>query len=371
MANQSVGIPRFWIDFTQLAKAKGNFLNPTSDTDPGSVDISYGEAFGYGNTTGFDDIFADKNMDVWNFDYTNTTNFLTMGSGSSTWKAIFFNPTLEWAKLFSTINWVGFINHNIFTSIGTTDLAQLQTLYFWNNGYAGSGTFVDPAVNHYVNGDFSQDGYSIFTFDFNPYGNPFGNWEDYRTFQLRLAIDSGVSFDLGAISFGKYIDMPNSPDLQITKSIEYDGTKTVTSLGGSSFSETRHHGQPDWLVGEPWTLKDYESSGRVGRNGRRSWDLNFSYISNDDLFYDLSERVVGGTSDINSSDSTEGDFNSTDEIQQIWDLTLGGALSFLFTPDKDATNPEFAVCRLDQESLSVTQIANGVWNIKMRVVEVW
>ena len=58
MANQSVGIPRFWIDFTQLAKAKGNFLNPTSDTDPGSVDISYGEAFGYGNTTGFDDIFC-------------------------------------------------------------------------------------------------------------------------------------------------------------------------------------------------------------------------------------------------------------------------------------------------------------------------
>ena len=48
-----------------------------------------------------------------------------------------------------------------------------------------------------------------------------------------------------------------------------------------------------------------------------------------------------------------------------------GAFSFIFTPDKDATNPEFAQCRLDQNSLSATQVAYQTWNISMNIVEVW
>ena len=182
---------------------------------------------------------------------------------------------------------------------------------------------------------------------------------------------SDTNFDIGALTFGKYIDMPHSPDLSVKKSVEYDGVNVSRSLGGADYVQVNHQGQPDWLVGEPWTLKDYPSNGRVGRNGRRSWDLDFSYISNDDLFYDLNERVVGGTATIDPNDSSETAFDGTNEIQQLWDLTLGGALSFVFCPDKDATNLEFAVCRLDQDSLVATQVSPRVWNISMRVVEVW
>ena len=73
-----------------------------------------------------------------------------------------------------------------------------------------------------------------------------------------------MNFDIGAITFGKYIDMPHSPDLSVKKSVEYDGVKIKRSLGGSDLVQINHQGQPDWLVGEPWTRKDYASNGRVG-----------------------------------------------------------------------------------------------------------
>ena len=66
MANQSVGTPVFYIDYTQLAKAKGFFRNLTD--------------FGVNNANGIYEldsqgnrVYGDNNMNVWNFDYTNAT----------------------------------------------------------------------------------------------------------------------------------------------------------------------------------------------------------------------------------------------------------------------------------------------------------
>ena len=58
--------------------------------------------------------------------------------------------------------------------------------------------------------------------------------------------------------------------------------------------------------------------------------------------------------------------SATIEVQQIWDLTLGGSLSFLFNPGGD----EFSICKLDTSSFTATQVANHVWNINMKIVDV-
>ena len=369
MANQSIGTPRFYLDFTQLAKVKGFFRDPWF--------------YGFPNTNGVyelidgNDVYGEKNMNVWDFDYVNPTNY-TFASGRS-----FFNfrlsfwdtantneHSLEWAKLLSTSNWGGIINHNLRTASGSSDI-EVKASYWSPNGDLYI-SFTEDEVQKIID----YDGYNIIEWSPDNKHLYDGLIHQYSLFFLQVIFgedydQSGFDFDIGCMTFGKYIDMPNSPDLKVKKSIIYDGGKIQRSLGGSDFIQVDYQGQPDWLVGEPWSLKDYPSGDRFGKNGRRSWDLEFSYLSNDDLFYNLEERVVGGSATLSDSDGIEVDFNSTSEIQQIWDLTLGGALSFLFTPDKDAANPEYAICRLDQSSLSAKQTALGVWDVKIRVVEVW
>ena len=381
MANQSVATPRFYLDFTQLAKAKGYVED---DTD---------QAYNVLDENGNLDQNNEKNNNVWDYDYTKTTNFTVQTSAiqhftflmPAFWRrnenVVSNNVVLEWAKLISTSNYAGVINHNLYTAVDGQ--SPLSLVPYFSSGL--DHTWISP-ITDIANTDNGvlNDGYSFVEFPQQTARINAEESEDididlqnHRFSQFRLKIQtnnnqvhsSNINFDIGAITFGKYIDMPHSPDLSVKKSVEYDGVNVKRSLGGADYVQVNHQGQPDWLVGEPWTLKNYPSNGRVGRNGRRSWDLDFSYISNDDLFYDLSERVVGGSATMDGD--TEQFFDSTSEIQQIWDLTLGGALSFVFCPDKDATNLEFAVCRLDKDSLVATQVAYQTWNISMSVVEVW
>ena len=105
MANQSVGTPRFYLDFTQLAKAKGFRLGDGQATSL--------------NLTPED---ANKNLNVWDFDYTNPTRYTV--AQDSVYFSFYCPPfwdisdsstaNLEWAKLMSKINWVGAINHNLY-----------------------------------------------------------------------------------------------------------------------------------------------------------------------------------------------------------------------------------------------------------------
>jgi len=371
MANQSIGTPRFYLDFTQLAKAKGYVYS--EDSTPSSENI----------------IDGGDPKNVWNFDYTNPTNYTadTSNYGSFTFKCPPFWSALpaeseeqnnrDWARLMSTVNYGAILNHNLRTKYVGINGTLAQTVLFYGNSEEKNYYEIHSGVNYgdpFYSSFLQYDGYTIFIFNDATYlmDESNENPEKFSQFGMRIRnnqeespLSSSLSFDIGAITFGKYIDMPNSPDLNVKKTVEYDGVNIKRSLGGSDLVQINHQGQPDWLVGEPWALKDYASNGRVGRNGRRSWDLSFSYISNDDLFYDLSQNPVGTTQ------RSDNYIDATNEIQLIWDLSLGGALSFIFCPDKDADNPEFAVCRLDQDSLVSTQVAYQTWNISMRVVEVW
>ena len=99
--------------------------------------------------------------------------------------------------------------------------------------------------------------------------------------------------------------------------------------------------------------------------------MQFSYITNDDLFYDQSSENIAGETQYDGETGNAYAFYPTSEIQQIWDFTLGGALPFIFTPDKDAENPEFCVAKFKENSLQAEQVAHQTWNVKMTVEEVW
>ena len=51
---------------------------------------------------------------------------------------------------------------------------------------------------------------------------------------------------------------------------------------------------------------------------------------------------------------------------------IGTGQRFIFQPDSNSNQPsDFAICVLDQDSLKASQVANGVYNISMKIREVW
>ena len=402
MANQSIGTPRFYIDYTQLAKVKGFFYDPSMTVTESGQD---------NNAYGLNDDYAAKNMNVWNFDYANPTTYYTTDDIDNPRSVFQFRLNFwdcsnhnteanwEWAKLMSTCNWGGVFNHNLGSAFPTSNVfnKNLQ-MTFWDGGYnmendptggAWGGGFQDDGNS--TNLDFDKDGYTFLrgsgsdnTALLFP-GGMASNGIDadaakFGGIVAQIVLDDtythsdGLEFKIGSICFGKYIDMPNSPDLSLTKSVIYDGIKTQRSLGGADYINVDHLGSPDWLTGEPWVLSnqtEVQRRGRIGKNGRRSWKMQFSYITNDDLFYDQSSENIAGETQYDGETGNAYAFYPTSEIQQIWDFTLGGALPFIFTPDKDAENPEFCVAKFKENSLHAEQVAHQTWNVKMTDDEVW
>ena len=433
MANQSSGSPRFYIDYTQLAKAKGFLHNP-------SKFFWQNTSLSPLNALGLDDNWADRNTNVWNFDPSHPTEYTTtVGNTAIEHKIVFWDVTdnqanfnREWAKLMTTVNWGGIFNHNLGTAYSnSTSLTMglynggVVSMYEddieeWNTSSSTDwNTLKQPFQNveeivnapNVVTGNTGQvtpatldyNGYTIFTGNFiddNLYyadGDPInGDRSVYSGLYFRNEAPEwsdfppNFKFKIGAYGFGKYIDINTPPDLSIKRSFIYDGHEITRSLNGSDFLKINHQGAPAWLSGEPWRLNDVEINGtpkKVGRNGRRAWDLKFSYISkNNDVFYDWSQSQVGGTATYvegleTSFISTGNDFNGSTSgrtpMQEIWDLTLGGALAFVFCPDSTKTDEdlEFAICKLDTDTFTADQVSYNssgiVWNVRIKIIEVW
>ena len=55
---------------------------------------------------------------------------------------------------------------------------------------------------------------------------------------------------------------------------------------------------------------------------------------------------------------------------QVWNKTMGGALPFIFQPDSNNSD-EFYICKFDSRSLSVKQSAYKVYDVSLKIKEVW
>ena len=182
----------------------------------------------------------------------------------------------------------------------------------------------------------------------------------------------------GSIIVGNYYDMPHSPDLSLNLSYEYDGVKTQETKGGSTLSNANYIKPPNWGSRGCWQIGDVSNL----RTGRRLWDLSFSYLSDTDVFPVNPKTGLYSALDDNTTSSyadsdinNNGEFTSniltgTDFFSQVWNRTIGGHLPFIFQPD-NKNNNEFAICRFDMNTLSYKQVANNVYNLKLKIREVW
>tara|TARA_R110002110_G_scaffold157417_6_gene353371 strand:- start:1522 stop:2406 length:885 start_codon:yes stop_codon:yes gene_type:complete len=172
--------------------------------------------------------------------------------------------------------------------------------------------------------------------------------------------------EIGSIVVGAYYDMPHSPDLNLKLSYEYDGVKNIQTKGGSTLSNASYTKPAKWGSMGAWQLgTDAVPNPTNFRSGRRVWDLSFSYLSDTDVMPVLGVQNYAG-------DDTTDILNGTDFFSVVWNKTMSGHLPFIFQPDRDNPNADqFAICRFDMKSLTYDQVANNVYNVKLKIRECW
>tara|TARA_R100001163_G_C5055892_1_gene192329 strand:- start:101 stop:1156 length:1056 start_codon:yes stop_codon:yes gene_type:complete len=351
MANQSIGTPRFYVDFTQLFKTKGFYFWEE----------------GLQNVNKIDNNDAESNNNIWDFDLYRPQTYNAIEGKPDFY--FYTNEDKNFSRLAGLANWAGFFNHDFASSF------QSEKSLIIGGTFGGENQYRDLTDIYNCN-NIDRNGFSIGTF---------GEFGEESVDRIYLGLrqsdtyptDLVEPFSVACASFGRFYDISKSAELNLTKSIQYEGVKIQRTLGGGDYVQIDNFGTPDWISGEPWALvHPSESNSRVGKHGRRFWQLSFKHVSNDDLFFDINRLNTFGDLD-HAQGSSDNPISAGSEIQQIFDLTMCGAFSFIFCPDKDSTdadgnpNPEFAQCRLDQNSLSATQVAYQTWDISMKIVEVW
>ena len=207
--------------------------------------------------------------------------------------------------------------------------------------------------------------------------------------------DEVQAASIGAISMGEYIDFPQSPDMNVTMSREFDNVKTQDTISGKTFSNVTYQ-SPTFCHGEqPFSAYNYEAPinvdgsinhlskeyQRFRRTGRRTWGVSFSMISADNMFH----AFESGTMDTNVltsgiTDSTYGDISTWDSIPiltdnpifKLWTYTKGMMLPFIWQPDKDdCSSNGYAIAKIDGNSFEVQQESFERYSVSFDVVEIW
>ena len=258
------------------------------------------------------------------------------------------------------VNWCAILGHNF----------HEQGVRWYPEGDDGAWITITNKTS-VVNSSWASSDYSGFGI-----ARASGEYTDYfdftRTptnFKFYINTDENdnnfETIKVGSVCYGTYYDMPHSPDLELTLSYKYDGSKTFQTQDGGTLSNSMYVRPASW--GSPaWTLGAERNYFNNDRTGRRTWDLSFSYLSDEDVMPTFGGQDYDGTyvdKDI---------LSSTDFFSQVWNKTLGGQLPFIFQPNKTNNEPDqFAICKFISKSLNYKQVAVNIYNINLKIEEVW
>ena len=177
--------------------------------------------------------------------------------------------------------------------------------------------------------------------------------------------------------------MTQSPDLELTQTFSNESLKVQTTKGGATLTNKGWNQPPKWGIYPQWKA----SPNDVAYPTRRSWNLKFSFISDEKLmpqfFNELDtansnrgifERTLftddGGTLDDDTDDTVLQLFQIKNNfLTKVYSGTNGFQLPFIFQPNENVE--EYAICRVNQDSVVFTQSAHRVMDASLNVIEVW
>ena len=212
------------------------------------------------------------------------SNAVTIGGNGTTTQHIIkinFNETSD--SFMSDSNFMLIMGHN-FEQSGVKFKLQ-------HDDASDFGSAVSPALTQLVNsggnvssGDYTTaltyNGWSLFTWD--------GGDTDNQYYRLILDSESGnydTDIKISCIVMGTLWSFPHSPDLNIKKSIAF-GNSIQESVGGMTYSNASWLAAPHWGgMTEAFDAKNHVNPNQMRKAGKMSYDMNFSYMADSDLFY--------------------------------------------------------------------------------------
>lgn len=339
MANQNVRIPRFYTDIAAYLLSRGM----TFSTNIGFADDTVSHLTTL--TTGS----AEELFDL------RPLNKVTFDTSSNQAKNVVLHiNTSSFKKGF-----VAILNHNMKSAdakflVKTSDnVSHVKAIDMASANAMGNPveiTNADDITNSIVTP--ATDGHTIVTFD-----------ETDDTFVgIQFEGTDSNNFDgtndlfVGCVMVGEFFDMPFAPDLNLTRSIEFDKVTQNESLGGQRFSTMTSFGRR----GTTTTKSPFnnESFGNKVYGGRIIYDMNFSYMDSTDIMP-------------NEMDAS----NLTDDavVEDVWNRTNGPHLPFIFSVDNTSkqndAEADHLFARFGQSGLIHSQVAPDVFNLALRIEE--
>lgn len=206
------------------------------------------------------------------------------------------------------------------------------------------------------------------------------NLTDSKLYKTHMLAYSGlnVPHKFGTFAWGNTYTMKQSPDMDLSMTIDMDGSTQYNTKGGATLSNQFNDGAPAWNDLEAWECQDknnfIQKSRKIKRKGRRTWTLKFSFLSDDNLFTKVSSPTNTGSENYNAEDFTSDSLSgyNDDFISMVWNRTNGGHLPFIFQPDSsNESTDSFALCRFDMNSLKITQSMHRKYTIQLKIRESW
>ena len=265
----------------------------------------------------------------------------------------------------SEANFLAILGHNLNYAGAKFSLASCSVSAFNSSVNSITDDSETEIVNATHEGGYIKPGYNGWSLITWP--EPTANNRFYRLIINPVSTNFSYPVKIGNVLLGEYIDFPHSPNANLKFSVDYEGSKILTSAGGQSFSSASYLGSPPWAVTNPWILATYQSetaSYEISRHmGRRRWNMDFSYINDTDLFM---SNMRGAAGDV---------IDGSDLYSQFYNKALGEHQPFLFTNNGSAAGAGaesgFGLYRLASGNIESTQVTPNTWNSSFSFVEHW
>ena len=342
MANVNIRKPRFYCDSISYRRSRGVAVDTNFDV---MTENSFANLVG---------IKSGVEADLFDMRPSNLVTFNT--KASATTRADHAIITLDLMGTTTNVcNFVAILNHNADSSnakfrIASTDTeSDIQTANMLSANVIQSTEVLNGTVSGVSPYTItpSADGSTILTF----------TETNDRFIGIQIegqgsAFSSSNDFTVGCVLAGEFYDM-TTPDMNVKRSISFDGVKVQESVGGQRFSNMVNQGKSAAEQNKSPFVTTTSPQQVFG--GRMSYDMNFSYLKSTDVM----------PNDYSTHNPTD---DST--IEDVWNKVNGNHIPFIFTADGTSTSEsDYLFARFAQNFLDMQQVALDTFNISMRIEE--
>ena len=289
-----------------------------------------------------------------------------------------FKKPVKWSNIADTDNevYIFILGHNF----ASTD-CSIKFKFKDDEDIYTDATSRTSIIND--NGDGSAPTYNGFSILKTVHGN--NNVWGLRIIIKGHSAECNGEIKIGCVSLCSKWNPPRTPDLNLKINREYDGVKTITTKGGATLSNAQYtRGGTFWATSYAWELPYGEGTDAASYTedngyiksqrtlGRRNWDLKFSYINDSDLMPEFESWLYYETEYTDTINKSIKDSHSF--FARVLNRVQGSHLPFIFLPnDTDPNyNPDqWAIVRFDQSEFDINQVANSVYDISLKLTEVW